>query len=330
VRGLIAKVTVALSLVASVGITTAVASSASSDSRPSLQSLESLIKTAVTIHQAPNLSTTIPALSTMTPRDVVIQHMRYRCYSDGFNPKIPTDVQISCAWGDVGAKRSILLWGDEQAAMWLPAFDRFGLDHGWKILFLGKPNCPPWINPNQKTYTGASRVGCNSFVSSVIKFANASHPSYIVPVGMGGDYGLGHWPTKSEMTSEVLATYNALAPSTGHIVFLDQIPWFEKWFTSATPTTCLKQHSTDVTKCLVKPFIDTNVVRIGVANVSHQKNRPVVPVRQLFCTSRACALFVRSPEGFRLVYYNQFLINRYYSVWISKALGSLLAPFLPA
>lgn len=324
------RVAAALSFVGTVSFSMTAVGSASSDSRPTINSLTSLINTSVLIHHAPNLSTSLPALASMTARDVVVQHMRYRCYSDGFDPAIPANAEVSCAWGDVGAQRSILLWGDEEAAMWLPALDRFGIDHSWKILFLGKPNCPPWINPNKNTYAGTSRVGCNNFVTSVVKFANANHPSYIIPVGMPGDYGKSQWPTKSQMTSEVLATYNALAPSTAHIIFLDQIPWYEKWFTSLTPTTCLKNDSNDVTKCLVKPFVDTNVIRIGIANVSHLKKLPVVPVRKLFCTAKACALFVKASDGSHLVYYNQYLINRYYSAWISKALGSLLAPFLPA
>ena len=327
-RTMFATLTAAISVL--VSILPVTVSGATSGSRPSLAALVSEIANSVKINNVPNLAKTLPPLASMTDKDGVISDMHYACYSALSSSPVPADSEISCAWGNVSSSRSILLFGDDQAAMWLPAMNQFGIDHKWKIIFLAKPGCPPWINPNKTTYTGGSRVGCNTFVKDVIAFANANHPSFLMPVGRAGDYGKSQFPTAAKMESEIINTISALAPSKGHVIFLDQVPWYESWFTKQTPSKCLTGHPTNVTTCLLKATADTNVVRLGLSVVARLEKLPLVPVRKLFCSKTKCALFVKASDGNHLVYLNKSDINRFYSVWISAALGELLKPYLPA
>src|SRR5207302_10722695 len=49
----------------------------------------------------------------------------------------------ACAFGDLAGSRTVVVLGDSNAFMWLPAFDQIGKRLHWKVIVLAKNSCPP-------------------------------------------------------------------------------------------------------------------------------------------------------------------------------------------
>ncbi|MEP6494723.1 MAG: acyltransferase family protein [bacterium] len=47
-----------------------------------------------------------------------------------------------CEFGDPRARTTVVLMGDSHAEHWLPAVDRIGREHGWRVIAMVKPACP--------------------------------------------------------------------------------------------------------------------------------------------------------------------------------------------
>ena len=61
---------------------------------------------------------------------------------DGCHIHIGETISPRCEYGDLSAKRTIVLYGDSHAAQWLPALDLIGKKRGFKIVSLTKSACP--------------------------------------------------------------------------------------------------------------------------------------------------------------------------------------------
>ena len=62
-----------------------------------------------------------------------------------------------CSYGDADARRTVVLFGDSHAAMWLPALERIAEERDWRIVPLVKFSCPPvnvtvWDNRLKRTF----------------------------------------------------------------------------------------------------------------------------------------------------------------------------------
>lgn len=62
-----------------------------------------------------------------------------------------------CEFGDTSSDRTLVLYGDSHASMWLPAFDEIGRRRGLRVLLLSKPGCPGpsidfWDLQNERSY----------------------------------------------------------------------------------------------------------------------------------------------------------------------------------
>jgi hypothetical protein len=74
---------------------------------------------------------------------------------------LPTNLGTTCSFSDTTATKTLMLFGDSQASMWLPAFNIAGELLHWKILLEAKDGCAPWISP-VTSQQGSS--ACNDWV----------------------------------------------------------------------------------------------------------------------------------------------------------------------
>lgn len=308
------------------------ASASPSQALPTLSQLEADIQQSVQVKVAPNPATTVPPLLSVGTTPPQLDHPDPgACYPNTNDATtVPEDLSTACVWGDTSAKRSIFLFGDSQAWMWLPAFDAIGRTIDWKIYFTAMPGCPPWIDPTKVNYDGSSAVVCNEYQHAEIRAIDALHPQFVIPLGMEADYGRGHWATHAQFVSQLESLSNALRPSGARLLFLDPIPQFNPDFTSATPQTCLTAHAREIQSCffppkdLVAPWLLQGIAQL----VSRNPGSALVDTTRLFCTQQHCALFVVGGRAVHLVYQDAYHMNLWYCFWISSALQTLLAPEL--
>jgi hypothetical protein len=295
--------------------------------KPTLAQVLNFVQQATAAKKAPSLSSMIPSLtiaSTSTPNAMIPS----ACYATT-TPQVVTtsnDTATTCAFGTLNANLShtALVIGDSQAAMWIPAFQAFGLSSGWKFIFLGKVGCGPWLPPS-----GKGIASCTDSVKNMIAFANTLKPRYVIPTGLTLGWGGSLYPTQTQFQNELVATINALSPSGAKILYFTEIPQFYSTISTSTPTSCLTLGATDITKCeLTKTQLASLMTTKGLTAVSVAKKIPMVPTTKLFCGTIRCALYLPSSDGNHLIYSDGFHINAQFSAWISVAFGQVLAPYL--
>jgi hypothetical protein len=303
---------------------------AASEDRPTLAQLEADIANSVSLKTGPNIATSIPPLLSMTPVDVSSLAMKASCYSDSVT-SVPSNFATLCAWGSKTATRTIFLFGDSQAAQWVPALNALGSDLGWKVIMLGRSQCSPWVDQQKFTYTGTSLATCTKFRQEEFQAIDKTHPAIVIPDGLELDYGEGKYATPGQFLTELQTMATALKPSGAKLLFLSPLPGFYPDFTNQTPTTCLTAHAGNIQPCLYSPTqMVSYELLAGFKAIAASTQGAVADVTPLFCTTTKCAIFVKAGAVNHLVYLDEYHTNRWYLVWISKALESIVGPLLPS
>jgi hypothetical protein len=255
--------------------------------------------------------------------------MTHRCYAEN-DPLAPMP-GTQCLWGDKKATVSIFLFGDSQAASWLPAFNQIGKAKHYKVYFLAEASCPPWepIPTSNFTLSSGMKIDkCISIRSEEIHFANFIHPTIIVLAGDTNEVGNGSWTTSAaDYESEMATVVSRLMPIHSKIVLLSEVPQYN--VTPAdpmTPATCLTVHGSDVIPCLLSP---QSVLASGISQAligtSEKFHVSLIDVLPLFCSSQLCPLTVETPAGTFLTHYDEYHMSKFYSKFISTALTQLMS-----
>ena len=306
-------------------------SSANASSTPIGPTLSQLITDVVASSHAkhgPNVFTSLPTLS-QAGGDGTVAMIPAPCISSTTAVKqLPSNAGKTCAFGDTHSTKTLLLFGDSQASTWLPAFNVAGELMRWRIIFLAKDGCGPWISP-VTSIQGSS--ACNLWVRGEIAIANQLKPQVVVPVGLTLSLlSNNQYPTISQFVFEFQMMVKAIAPSHGKLLLLQEVPQFYSYITSATPTSCLTVHSSSIQSCELKvKQVKSIETTLGLSAVAKTDHLETVPIRELFCGKVRCDVFVNSPGESHLIYQDWAHMDATYSVWIGRATAQLIAKDLP-
>jgi hypothetical protein len=219
--------------------------------------------------------------------------------------------------------------------MWLPALNQLGVDLGFKIFYLGAPGCPPWPYPFSVAESGISVLTCNNLLRYEVMFILKVRPTIVMPVGFPLGWGVGKWANVSQNVGQIQDWLKQIAPSHSRVVLLGPIPqyipssYYYGHFALLNPDKCLTQTNIPLHSCLEPPSVTLGSVEGQSLKAIAKTNKiPFIDTTPLFCTKKICTLFVKAPGGVHLVYYDYDHMNRYYSLWISRAFEGLLKPTL--
>jgi hypothetical protein len=120
-----------------------------------------------------------------------------------------------CVFGDLTAQRSIALIGDSHAAMWMPAIERFGQTHHYRVRFWAMDSCHV-VGPGEGT--------CGRWLGELADKLEQVGPLNAVLVGQYSGPGADEMPPKPVLDGWTRAAYERLAPSTDKIVFIRDGP----------------------------------------------------------------------------------------------------------
>lgn len=300
--------------------------SSSASSGPTLSQLISYVVASSHLNHGPNVFSSLPTLE-QAGGDNPNATIPAPCYSTTSAAQpLPTSAATTCAFGDKAAAKTLFLFGDSQAAMWLPALNIAGQILGWKIVFVAKTGCGPWID-----LAGEGSSACNNWVHGEIALANQLKPQVVVPEGLTiATLSNGSYPSTIQFETTIQSMVTALKPSGAKVLFFQEIPQFYSNLTSATPESCLTVHVSSIESCeLTVKEISTIGTTVGIAAVAGLDHLDVVPVREFFCGRVRCDVFVSSPGKSHLVYQDWAHMNATYSAWIGRATAQLLAGYLP-
>ena len=248
------------------------------------------------------------------------------CNSDYLDTSAP-----GCVHGDPNGTRTVVVWGDSHAWMWLPALDAIGRDSQTQMVQFNKSSCGPpdmriWLDRLRRAYPE-----CDDFRRFVEGRIEALHPDVVVLTGaikgvriVAGDHGTPQGVDEA-WTTGLATTLRAVAPYTGQIVVIGDIA-----YPAQEPVDCLSAHAGDFHACDTPRFgaVDEYGLPAGVFDdhnlqeqqVVEQNGARYVSVTRWFCTDSVCPAVV----GGLAVYRDNFHVSPNYAYWLSNALGTAM------
>jgi peptidoglycan/LPS O-acetylase OafA/YrhL len=103
--------------------------------------------------------------------------------NDGCHIHIRQTVSPRCEYGDLSAKKTIVIYGDSHAAQWLPALDLIGKSRGIKIVSLTKSACPS-AEVIKELSSQYDVDDCQAFRDSSVARINSLKPLAVIMTGM--------------------------------------------------------------------------------------------------------------------------------------------------
>jgi peptidoglycan/LPS O-acetylase OafA/YrhL len=225
-----------------------------------------------------------------------------------------------CAHGDPNATRTVVVYGDSHAAMWIPSLDAIGKQEHWRVVQLTKPACPV---PDFPVYSGALRreyTECEQYRTFALAQIEQIHPDVVILSSAVKDVTLAiDGKSRREGVDEawetgLASTIDRIKPHTGRIVVIGDMAY------PAEPgIDCLTAHPGDVPACNTPldeaVYRDHNAMERRVATEHGAEYVDVIP---WLCTDSVCPAVVGGLATHRDAYH----VAENYAVWLSQALGT--------
>jgi len=170
------------------------------------------------------------------------------------------EVRTLCPHGDVDADRSIVVYGNSHARMWIPAFERIARHSGYRTYYLVKPNCTATlVDVGDLANGGARWQGCTDFREWALDQIEELEPDLVAVSSSGpnpvvyDDEGSSYTKADPEYDELQRAGYEELftrlKASAKRTVLIRDVPKSEQ-----EPGTCLTTGSPDLGDCLFEPL----------------------------------------------------------------------------
>lgn len=217
-----------------------------------------------------------------------------------------------CTLGDPKGKPLMIVYGDSHALMWLPAFNGLAKAAHWRLIVLGKSDCPAAImvvpNPPGIGEKGAPYGACNLWHQWAVKKINQLHPSLLVISTQDHGWYPPYW--KAGITK----LFSELSGSVSKVVYLGDIPLLPQ-----PGPECLAAHVNDVQACSASLKSSMSPLIAIDRSVVAAHGAEYVDTTPWFC-SRSCTAVVGNYD----VYLDQFHITATYAEFLQNALAQSL------
>lgn len=141
----------------------------------------------------------------------------------------------ACVFGDTGATKSIVLFGDSHAQMWLSAVAPAALALHYRVVLMFLGGCPAasvtvWNPAPLPPFPAGYYTGCNHFRTQAIKAINHLHPALVllsnrtamVESGNGSYFSNAQWERGVKTTIDDLSHKGTKIALIGDIVYFNQ------------------------------------------------------------------------------------------------------------
>jgi peptidoglycan/LPS O-acetylase OafA/YrhL len=240
-------------------------------------------------------------------------------YSDKCDVTRRDTTSTLCEFGDLKSDRTVVMFGDSHAAMWIPALDRIGTDNSWKVIQLTKPGC---VAPDLQIWSnslGREYAECDQWRDWAVDQIARIHPDVLLVTSAGKGIYLadGGNPTQDGLDDAwgdgLGATLDAVTPHAGRVVVIGDMAY------PAQPgIDCLTEHAGDASACntpVDKAVLAThNQVEQQTAQAHGAQYIDIIP---WFCTQETCPAVI----GGLTVHRDALHINENYAVFLSSALA---------
>jgi hypothetical protein len=247
----------------------------------------------------------------------------YIASEKGCNPAPNQTTLPACIYGDPSGKKTIVLFGDSHAAMWLGAFDDMAKAMHWKLVLLFKAACPAIDSTIWNYSTSSPFLSCTQFHSNMVKRINQMDPAVVAITNWWNGDGIAKDKdfTVSQWGTALTAMVNSIKSPGTQKVLLGDIPYLAQ-----SAPSCLAAHSSNIQACstpATTAVLSTHESEL--AAVAKSTGALYVPVTQWFC-SKSCTAVVAN----NVVYGDGAHITSVYAEYLWGALMTALQPVLGA
>jgi peptidoglycan/LPS O-acetylase OafA/YrhL len=240
---------------------------------------------------------------------------------DGF-----TDAAVNpCNYGDVGARRTIVLFGDSHALMWFPAFDKIALANHWHLVAQAKATCPPIDVPVFSPDLGYWYVQCDAWRAAVVARIRELRPAIVV-LGFSREYGISNdhvdvdGPAWMGGLTKMIRTLRSFG---SRVVVMGDVP-----YPAEVVPDCLSAHPTDLSVCQIRKRLP----RFNAAGVVEEQRvveragAGYIDTEPWFCGPTRCAVVI----GDKIVYHDDNHISASFAAWLTPVISADLRLVTPA
>ena len=273
--------------------------------------VHSLVAAASTITALPASSS--PALS-FEPEDSASREFpatSHGCYTTR-----------ACVFGDRSARRTIVLFGDSHAQMWLSAVSPAARALRYRVVLLFLGGCPfasvtVWNPIPLPPYPAGYYYGCNAFRRDSIRAIDRLHPALVllsnrtalVPSGAGTYFSRAKWQHGVRTTILHLRRY------VHRIAVLGDVDYMSK-----DPPECLAAYPSGVQRCASpNPNLSSHGHEAAERNEARRLGVRFINTLPWICT-RTCSPVI----GSFLVYLNNAHLDATYVAYLSQVMTAAL------
>jgi len=164
-----------------------------------------------------------------------------RSYSDGCHRLKGQTTVKTCIYGDRHGTKSVVIFGDSHAAMWLPALDSIAARRGWKLYSVTKSACP--VARVAHDQPGHSTADCDTWRKNAQTFIAGIHPDLVIAASVERQ-GMSGQPSYTAWDAGMLSSLTTLVRHAGQVAVLGETPRFQ-----VPVPTCLARHRKDTRHC---------------------------------------------------------------------------------
>jgi peptidoglycan/LPS O-acetylase OafA/YrhL len=225
----------------------------------------------------------------------------------------------ACVFGDRTATRTMVLYGDSHAGMWFDAMNLIAVVAHWKLVILGKGNCPadslPYANPSGWGPVGGEYAACDRWHQFAIDRINKLKPDLVIITQEVRTKPNGRQYTWQQWQQGLETTITRLQVPTSKIVVLGNIPILPQ-----SGPQCLSRNSANVQVCSgpVSSYWKQYVHAEQAAAVD--AGARYVNVLPWFC-STTCTAVIGKFE----VYFDLYHVTAAYTFYLDRVLSQALS-----
>ncbi len=252
--------------------------------------------------------------SNLTPSLKRATSIKPRSYSDGCHRTKGQTTVKTCIYGDRRGSRSVVLFGDSHAAMWLPALESIAARRGWKLYSVTKSACP--VAKVAHRLSGHSTADCDAWRRNAQEFIAGIHPDLVIAASIERQ-GLAGQPSYAAWNAGMRLSLKTLIRHAHTVALMGETPRFK----GPVPA-CLAKHRSDTRACDAPRSFALSARRMSDARATARAVGAIyVRLSDITCPARPCPSVV----GHYMVSYDDHHMT---PAWV-KHLIPRLEPRLP-
>lgn len=247
--------------------------------------------------------------------------IKNEAYSDECDVTRMDTTSPMCEFGNPNAERTLVLYGDSHAAMWIPAFNEIGAAADWKVVQLTKPGCIVPDFPNYSNILGREYTECADYREFALEKIEEIQPDLViidsarkgVILSENGEPNSDDAAVHAAWEEGLDRTLSEIRPNTDRLVVLGDIAYAPE-----PGLDCLTANPNDADECAV-PIEDAVLAEHNrmEEDVALRNDAEFVDLVPLFCTDEICPAVVDGITTRR----DAIHVNENYALWLSEALG---------